>query len=327
MKNISDLNNLNIKLFGMPNSQILAKSVSKISGIKLLEIKKTTFSDGEMILNSPETVRNANVFIICNTSSSESILELLLFVDSIKRASAGNITIINSYYGYSRQDRKAKQREPIGARLMANILETAGANKLITVDLHNPSIQGFFNIPVDDLRWSISLASYLQNDENMKFSIVSPDHGGAVRARILAELVSHSVKIAIVDKRRTGPNKSEILGILGKVSGKNIIIIDDIIDTGNTILKAAAALKKEGAKKIYIAATHGLFTKSFESFEKSDIIDKVLVSDSVENVYAINSKKLVIISLAPFISDVIKASIRSKSISQLYEKIKEKNDF
>jgi ribose-phosphate pyrophosphokinase len=148
---MNDLN-ANVKLFGMSNSEGLAKSVSEFSGIKLVDVEKTTFADGEMILHSVETVRNANVFIICNTSTSESIIELLLFVDSVKRASARHITVINSYYGYSRQDRKAKQREPIGARLMANILEVAGVNKLITVDLHNPSIQGFFNIPVDDLR-------------------------------------------------------------------------------------------------------------------------------------------------------------------------------
>jgi ribose-phosphate pyrophosphokinase len=157
----------------------------------------------------------------------------------------------------------------------------------------------------------------------MKFTIVSPDHGGAVRARVLAELISNSVKIAIVDKRRVGPNQSEILGILGNVSGKNIIIIDDIIDTGNTILKAAKALKKEGAKKIYIAATHGLFTKSFDLFDECEIIDKVLVSDSIESVKNIKSPKLAVISLAPFISEVIAASIESKSISRIYEKIKE----
>ncbi len=323
---MNDLN-ANVKLFGMSNSEGLAKSVSEFSGIKLVDVEKTTFADGEMILHSVETVRNANVFIICNTSTSESIIELLLFVDSVKRASARHITVINSYYGYSRQDRKAKQREPIGARLMANILEVAGVNKLITVDLHNPSIQGFFNIPVDDLRWSISLASYLseisEQNNTMKFTIVSPDHGGAVRARVLAELISNSVKIAIVDKRRVGPNQSEILGILGNVSGKNIIIIDDIIDTGNTILKAAKALKKEGAKKIYIAATHGLFTKSFDLFDECEIIDKVLVSDSIESVKNIKSPKLAVISLAPFISEVIAASIESKSISRIYEKIKE----
>ncbi len=321
------MNDLNIKLFGMSNSEELAKKVSKISGLALVPIEKTTFSDGEMILHSEETVRNSSVFIVCNTSSPESIIELLLFVDSVKRASAKHITVINSYYGYSRQDRKAKQREPIGARLMANILEVAGVNKLITVDLHNPSIQGFFNIPVDDLRWSISLASYLtKTDEQnkvMKFTIVSPDHGGAVRARILAELISNTVKIAIVDKRRVGPNQSEVLGILGSVSGKNIIIIDDIIDTGNTILKAAEALKKEGAKKIYIAATHGLFTKSFDAFDKSKFIDKVLVSDSIQSVHNIKSPKIAIISLAPFISEVIRASINSESISRIYEKIKE----
>jgi ribose-phosphate pyrophosphokinase len=171
------------------------------------------------------------------------------------------------------------------------------------------------------------LASYLtkisEENDGMKFTIVSPDHGGAVRARVLAELISNTVQIAIVDKRRVGPNQSEILGILGNVTGKNIVIIDDIIDTGNTILKAAIALKEKGAKKIFIAATHGLFTKSFDSFDKCDSIDKVLVSDSIASVRDIKSSKLDIISLAPFISEVIQASIESTSIASIYEKIKE----
>ena len=229
-----------------------------------------------MLVTSSETIRNTKVYVICNLFSHDSIIELLLFIDSLKRASAGNIVVISTYMSYSRQDRKASQREPIGAKLIARLLETSGVNKLITFDLHNPSIQGFYDIPVDDLRWMYPLTkSLLKEEKKMKFTIVSPDHGGAVRARRLAELITKEIKIAIVDKRRTGPNVSEIVGLLGDVKDKNCIIYDDIIDTGGTIIKAANYLKEKGAKKIYIAATHGLFSKGFDIFEKAESVDLV----------------------------------------------------
>lgn len=307
----------NVLLFGMPNSETLSNKIASLLKIKITKIDRTVFSDGELLLKSSKTVRNRSVYIICNTSTNVSIIELLIFIDSIKRASAGKITVICSYYGYSRQDRKSNKRDPITCKLMANLFRTAGVDKMITVDLHNPSIQGFFDMPVDDLKWAYSLAKRLRK-EKLKYTVVSPDHGGAVRARKLAELLSHSIKIAIVDKRRVKPNQSEIMNILGDVKNKNVVIIDDIIDTGGTILNAAKRLKEEGAKKIFIAATHAIFSKSFEAFEKSEFIDKVFLSDSIEN-KSLVSEKIEFISLSPLLSKVIKANEKSESISKIYE--------
>ena len=293
-------------LFGLENQRELAQKVANNLKIKVTNISKTVFSDGEMLVKSSETVRNKKVYVICSLCSHDSIIELLLFIDSLKRASAGNIVVISTYMSYSRQDRKASQREPIGAKLIARLLETSGVNKLITFDLHNPSIQGFYDIPVDDLRWMYPLTqSLLKEEKKMKFTIVSPDHGGAVRARRLAELITKEIKIAIVDKRRTGPNVSEIVGLLSDVKDKNCIIYDDIIDTGGTIIKAANYLKEKGAKKIYIAATHGLFSKGFDILEKAESVDLVCVSDSIPTVKNIKSKKLKIISLENMISKAI----------------------
>ena len=307
-------------LFGLENQRELAQKVANNLKIKVSNISKTIFSDGEMLVKSSETVRNKKVYVICSLCSHDSIIELLLFIDSLKRASAGNIVVISTYMSYSRQDRKASQREPIGAKLIARLLETSGVNKLITFDLHNPSIQGFYDIPVDDLRWMYPLTqSLLKEEKKMKFTIVSPDHGGAVRARRLAELITKEIKIAIVDKRRTGPNVSEIVGLLGDVKDKNCIIYDDIIDTGGTIIKAANYLKEKGAKKIYIAATHGLFSKGFDIFEKAESVDLVCVSDSIPKVKNIKSKKLKIISLENMISKAIDVDWNSESMSRLFE--------
>ena len=307
-------------LFGLENQSELAQKVANNLKIKVTNISKTIFSDGEMLVKSSETVRNKKVYVICSLCSHDSIIELLLFIDSLKRASAGNIVVISTYMSYSRQDRKASQREPIGAKLIARLLETSGVNKLITFDLHNPSIQGFYDIPVDDLRWMYPLTqSLLKEEKKMKFTIVSPDHGGAVRARRLAELITKEIKIAIVDKRRTGPNVSEIVGLLGDVKDKNCIIYDDIIDTGGTIIKAANYLKEKGAKKIYIAATHGLFSKGFDIFEKAESVDLVCVSDSIPTVKNIKSKKLKIISLENMISKAIDVDWNSESMSKLFE--------
>lgn len=307
-------------LFGLENQKELAQKVANKLKIKVTNISKTVFSDGEMLVKSSETVRNKKVYVICSLCSHDSIIELLLFIDSLKRASAGNIVVISTYMSYSRQDRKASQREPIGAKLIARLLETSGVNKLITFDLHNPSIQGFYDIPVDDLRWMYPLTqSLLKEEKKMKFTIVSPDHGGAVRARRLAELITKEIKIAIVDKRRTGPNVSEIVGLLGDVKDKNCIIYDDIIDTGGTIIKAANYLKEKGAKKIYIAATHGLFSKGFDIFEKAESVDLVCVSDSIPTVKNIKSKKLKIISLENMISKAIDVDWNSESMSRLFE--------
>ncbi|MGZ9432096.1 ribose-phosphate pyrophosphokinase [Mycoplasma sp. 480] len=310
-------------LFGMENSLNLAKKISQKVNLPLTPIKKEVFADGEVMLNSAETVRNSNVFIVASTHTpvNDNIMELLIFIDSLKRASAKEITVILSYYGYARQDRKAKGRQPIAAKLVANLLETAGATKIITVDLHNPSIQGFFNIPLDDLRGQYVLAKRIKQKKH-SFTVVSPDHGGAVRARILSELLSNSVKIAIIDKRRVGTNQTEVLGIIGTVDEEHAIIVDDIIDTGGTILKAAQTVKEHGAKSVTIVATHGIFSRGFEMFEESPFVDKVIITDSIEKPKLSKFSKIEIVSLCDFISEVIIATINKSSVSDIYKGFK-----
>ncbi|WP_322901476.1 ribose-phosphate pyrophosphokinase [Mycoplasmopsis felis] len=307
-------------LFVMKNAEKIAEKVSKLINVPLSKINRTVYADGEVMLVSEPTVRDRDVFIIASTSKpvNDNIMELLLFIDSLKRASARTINVCLTYYGYARQDRKASGRQPIGAKLVADLLQTAGITKITCVDLHNPSIQGFFNIPVDDLKGQYPIAIALK-ETGEKFTVVSPDHGGTVRARKLAELIADTVQICIIDKRRTGVNQTEVLGILGNIEGQNAVIIDDIIDTGGTILKAVETLKKHGAKKVIVAATHGIFTKGFDIFENHPDVSKVIITDSIDNYELLNKfKKLQIVSLGDFLGRVINASLGGDSISQIY---------
>lgn len=319
--------NSNNVIFGMENTKKIAEEISKITNIKLSEAIETTFADGEVSYQSKTTVRNSDVFIVASTSKpvNDNIMKLLIFIDSLKRASAKSINVIFTYYGYARQDRKSKGRQPITAKLVANLLETAGVNKIIAVDLHNPSIQGFFDIPVDDLRGQYVLAETIKKYRN-NFSIVSPDHGGAVRARVLSELISSDIEIAIIDKRRTGPNQSEVLGLIGNVENKNVVIIDDMIDTGGTILSAAKTLKEKGAKTVIISATHGLFSRGFDIFQNNQYVEKVIVTNSIYNDEITEEKysKLQVVDLSPFLSKVLLNQIHSDSISEFYDEIKKK---
>lgn len=312
-------------IFAMPNSRELGEKIAKKMKVKLSEIRKIEFADGEMMVQSLETARNRDVFIIASTSTpvNTNLMELLIFVDSLKRGSAKSITVVLTYFGYARQDRKAAGRQPITSKLVANMLETAGVTKVIAIDVHNPSIQGFFDIPVDDLRGQYILAPAIKKIDR-KFTVVSPDHGGATRARLLAELIADTIDIAIVDKRRTGKNKAITMGVLGRVKDRNVVIIDDMIDTGGTIIKAAAILKKEGAKKIIIAATHGIFSNGFETFSKSEDIDKVIVTDSISKVRSIKDKKLEVISLDDLLHEAIQSTIDSKSFSLIYSNLRKK---
>lgn len=313
----------NIMLFGMDNCKELTEKIAKIIGVHVSTITKTVFADGERMLVSEETVRSKNVYVVASTSKpvNDNLMDLLLFIDSLKRASAKSITVALSYYGYARQDRKASGRQPIGAKLVADLIQTAGATKIIAVDLHNPAIQGFFNIPIDDLRGAYPIAKAIKS-MNEKFTVVSPDHGGIIRARKIAELISENVKIGIIDKRRTGTNQTEVMGLIGDVQGHNVVIVDDIIDTGGTILKAVDTLKEFGAKKIIIAATHGLFNKGFEIFQNNPNVSKVIVTDSIENsVLKEKFDKLEIISLDTFLAQVINASITGLSVTNLYENL------
>ncbi|TPR54680.1 ribose-phosphate pyrophosphokinase [Metamycoplasma neophronis] len=310
----------NVVIFGMENSKKLANEIGEYLGREVLPVQKITFADGEQLLYSDTTVRNKTVFIICNTSKpvNDNLMGLLIFIDSLKRASAKRIICVMTYYGYARQDRKASGRQPITAKLVADLLEASGANKVITIDLHNPSIQGFFEIPVDDLRGQFIFSSELRNRKE-NFVIVSPDHGGAVRARQLSELLNTGEQIAIIDKRRTAPNVSEIMGVLGNVKGKNVVIYDDIIDTGGTIIHAAEALKAQGAIKVIIAATHGLFSKGFDMFENNPIIDEVIITNSIDHSELSHYSKLKELSMAQFLGMVIQANIKNTSITEIYD--------
>ncbi|WP_373437945.1 ribose-phosphate pyrophosphokinase [Metamycoplasma equirhinis] len=310
----------NIVIFGMDNSEKLTAEIGKFLKRDVLPVQKIVFADGENLVYSDTTVRNKTVFVICNTSKpvNDNLMSLLIFIDSLKRASAERIICVMTYYGYARQDRKASGRQPITAKLVADLLETAGVNKVITIDLHNPSIQGFFDIPVDDLRGQFIFSNELRNRTD-KFVIVSPDHGGAVRARQLSELLKSDEQIAIIDKRRTGPNVSEIMGVLGNVENKNVVIYDDIIDTGGTIIHAAETLKKQGAKKVIIAATHGLFSRGFEMFENNPIIDEVIITNSIDHSYLSKFSKIKELSMAKFLGLVIQANINNSSIAEIYD--------
>lgn len=311
-----------VTIFGMPNAINLAKKISKILNIPLSNVKKTIFADGECMLLSEKTVRNQDVYVIASLSTpvNENIMELLIFMDSLKRASCKSLNIVLSYYGYARQDRKAAGREPIGAKLVADLLQAAGATKVVAIDLHNPAIQGFFNIPIDDVSGQYPIAKALTQSGD-RFTVVSPDHGGTVRARLLAELISNSIKISIIDKRRTGPNQTEVMGLIGDIKDQNAVIIDDIIDTGGTILKAVDTLKANGAKKIVVAATHAIFSKGFEIFQNNPNVDKVIVTDSIDNSeLAKKYSKLQIISLDDFLAGIIRCQIDGSSIADLYER-------
>ncbi|WP_029906348.1 ribose-phosphate pyrophosphokinase [Mycoplasmopsis opalescens] len=311
----------NVVLFAMPNCQNLGNEISDIVKIPLSPISRTVYADGEAMLVSEACVRGKDTYVVASTHMpvNQNLMELLLFVDSLKRASAKTINVVLSYYGYARQDRKSSGRQPISAKLVAGLLEKAGVQKIIAVDLHNPAIQGFFDIPVDDLRGAYTLAKRIRESKD-RFTVVSPDHGGTIRARKLAELIANTVKIAIIDKRRTGANQAEAMGLIGDVKGQNVVIIDDIIDTGGTIIKAVNTLKENGAKKVIVAATHGLFTKGFEMFEENPNIEKVIITDSIDHSDMINRfTKLDVVSLGFFLGNVILASIEGRSISSLYE--------
>ncbi|MDJ1645582.1 ribose-phosphate pyrophosphokinase [Mycoplasma phocimorsus] len=315
-------------LFALDNSKELGEKIAKRLNVDLSEINKTVFADGEIMLVSEVSVRNKDVFVIANTSKpvNNNIIEILLFIDSLKRASAKSIHIVLTYYGYSRQDRKAKGRQPIGASLIAKLLQTAGANRMTCVDLHNPAIQGFFDIPVDDLRAQYIFAKELVKS-NEHVSVISPDHGGTVRARLLAELIADNIEIAIIDKRRVGPNKSEVMGMIGKVNSDVAVIVDDMIDTGGTIIKAAQVAKENGAKKVYLAASHGIFSRGFDALQNSEYVDKVFITDSIDN--SENEKKfskLKVISLTNFIADTIDAYNNGKSVSDIYKAIRDEVD-
>jgi len=240
-----------IKVFTGNANRELVKNICQELGITLGTCDVTHFSDGEINVNIGETVRGCDVFIIqsTNTPVNDNLMELLILIDAVKRASAGRINAVIPYYGYARQDRKTKAREPITAKLVANLLTTAGADRVVGMDLHAGQIQGYFDIPVDHLSAVPILAEYFKDIVDEDTVIVSPDLGGVTRARTFANILD--LPIAIIEKRRPKANVSEVMNVIGDIEGKNVILVDDIIDTAGTIVKAASVLKSFGAKKVY----------------------------------------------------------------------------
>ena len=299
----------------------LAQEIVEFLGMELSKAKVSKFKDGEVRLEINESVRGNNVFIIQPTCApvNENLMELLIMVDAIRRASAKSITTVIPYYGYARQERKQKPREPISAKLVANLLTAAGADRMVTIDLHTSSIQGFFDIPVDHMPAVPLLANYYREKQLENVVVVSPDIGGVTRARNLAERLNCT--LAIIDKRRPEPNKSEIMGIIGDVRGKNVIIVDDMIDTVGTITNAANFLSEQaGANEVYACCTHAVFTPpAVERIQQSSIKEMLITNTIPLTEEEKQCAKIQTVSIAPLLGRTIEFIHNKKSVSGLFD--------
>ncbi len=310
-----------LKIFALNSNKPLAEKIAAEVGVKLGKSSVKRFSDGEIQINIEESIRGDDVYLIQSTSSpvNDNLMELLIMIDALRRASAHTINVVMPYYGYARQDRKARSREPITAKLVANMLERAGATRVLALDLHAAQIQGFFDIPVDHLVGAPLLADYfLRNHyDGADTVVVSPDHGGVTRARKLAEFLK--APIAIIDKRRPRPNVAEVMNIVGNVTGKQCIIIDDMIDTAGTITLAAQALKDAGATEVLVAATHAIFSGPAVERLTHSAIEKVVVTDSINLPADKHMDKLDVVSVGPLMGRAIMRIQENRSVTPLFE--------
>ncbi|MFC1649014.1 ribose-phosphate diphosphokinase [Nanoarchaeota archaeon] len=300
---------------GSSNPQ-LASEIASYAGTKLTPVKISRFKDGEIYVKILESIRGYDVFIVQSTCcpANDTLMELLLLIDAAKRASAKSVTVVIPYFGYARQDRKAEPREPISAKVVANIIQTAGADRVLTMDLHSRQITGFFDIPVDDLWAAPILRNYFLKKGLKKPVIVSPDAGGTMRARHMGKLLD--APIAVIDKRRSGHNEAEVMNILGDVKGKDAILLDDMIDSGGTICAASGAVKKAGAKNVYICATHGIFSGDALKNVQKSAAQEVLVTNTIMHKRD-NKAKIKVVSVAPMLGQAIKNIAAKESVSAL----------
>ena len=313
-----------VVICGLSASKELAKSISKKLNYRYVEVETRKFKSGEMLTQINASVRGQMVYVIQSTSypCNDNIMELLILLDALKRSSAKQINVVIPFYGYSRQDRKAKGRQPITAKLVADMLQVAGAERIITFDLHSSQIQGFFNIPVDDLK-----TIYLIKDKIKKLNlknpcVVSPDYGGLNRSRILSKMLN--APLTIIDKRRPSANKSEILNILGEdMKNKDIIVIDDMIDTGGTIYNTLKIAEQYKAKSAHVFCTHGIFSNDgVKKLVSINLLKKIYMTNTIEtNIqeYSKITKKLEIIYIDYLLAKVIEAQVKEISISDLYK--------
>lgn len=310
----------NLKVFSLNSNVPLAKEIAKVIGVELGKTSVMRFSDGEIQINIEESIRGCDVYVIQSTSApvNENLMELLIMIDALKRASAKTINIVMPYYGYARQDRKARAREPITAKLVANLLETAGATRVLCLDLHAPQIQGFFDIPIDNLMGVPILSEYFKNKDLVgDIVVVSPDHGGVTRARKMAERLK--APIAIIDKRRPRPNVAEVMNIVGNIEGKVAILIDDIIDTAGTITLAANALVENGASEVYACCTHPVLSGPAIERIQNSRIKELVVTNSIFLPDEKKTDKVINLSVAPLIGEAIIRIHEEQSVSTLFD--------
>jgi ribose-phosphate pyrophosphokinase len=296
----------------------LAENICSYLGLELSNAKVSQFSDGECRIKIKENVRGADAFVIQSTSPpvNHNIMELLIMIDALKRSSAKRITAVIPYFGYARQDRKDSPRVPISAKLVANLLQVAGANRILLMDIHAQQIQGFFDCPVDNLLALPVVVDYLKKKKVSELTVVAPDPGGVVRATELAKKIKAG--LVLIDKRRPAPNVARVFNVIGKVKGKNTVIIDDMVDTAGTLTEVASALKQNGAKSIYAACTHGVLSgEAIERIKKSEI-EELITTDTINLPKKKIIKKIKILSVAPLLGEAIKRIHEETSVSDLF---------
>lgn len=308
-----------MKVFTGNSNSALAEEICQYLKIPLGEATASTFSDGEIMVQINENVRGKDIFVIQSFSNpvNKHIMELLIMIDAFKRASAYRITAVIPYFGYARQDRKVQPRVPITAKLVADLVTASGTNRVLTIDLHVGQIQGFFNIPVDNLFATPVLLKYLKTKNLKDLVVVSPDAGGVERARAFAKKLKAS--LAIIDKRRGDVNVSEVMNIIGDVKDRDALLLDDMIDTAGTITQGAEAIRKAGAKRIFAASTHGVLSGSAINRLNESVIDEVILT----NTYPLNDKsntckRITILSVAPLLGEAIRNTHNETSVSSLF---------
>ena len=317
-----NLHGKDIKIFTANSNPKVAAEIAQNLGLPVGQSEVVTFSDGEVSVSIQESVRGSDVFVVQSTSSpvNDHLMELLIMIDAFKRASAGRITAVIPYMGYARQDRKAKARDPISAKLVADLITAAGADRVLSMDLHCPQIQGFFDIPVDHLLGVPILAPYFVEkfkDNKDDVMVVSPDLGSVTRARNFASYLD--APIAIIDKRRPKANVSEIMNIIGDISGKNVVIIDDIIDTAGTLCNAANALKERGAKSVRACATHGVLSgPAIQRIEES-ALEEIILLDTIQLPEEKQIEKIKVTTVATVFADAIRRIYADQSVSTLFD--------
>ena len=314
-----------LKLIALSANIEMANDIDNFINAELLPTKVTHFADGEMIFESQKSFRGDNIYIIQSTCPpvTERLMELLLCIDACKRASAKSITCIVPYFGYARQDRKSKPRQPISAKLVADMLDTAGAEHIVCTDLHASQLVGFFSIPVDDISPIPLFYKYFQSLDLDNIVCVSPDHGGLVRTSRLAE--RFNAPIAVIDKRRPEPNKAEMFSIVGDVEGKTCIIVDDIVDTAGTLLLAVDKLYELGAKKVYAAISHGVLSHDAVEKINQSKLEKLIITDSIPLSEDKKSDKIDVVSLAPLFARIIIALEEGTSLHEVHQKYIQEN--